>query len=95
MSALQWKIHNPASKKWVVVTKELPGARWLDVLPAVDCRVEVCISPATLSALEMRDAMDGCCDGLIGQLTESWDAERFASLKEVGGAVYSNDAVGF
>jgi hydroxypyruvate reductase 1 len=95
MGALPWKTHNPTGKKRVVVTKELPGARWLEVLTAAGCRVEVCTSPAALSIAEIRPALDGRCDGVIGQLTETWGAELFTALKAAGGAVYSNYAVGF
>jgi hydroxypyruvate reductase 1 len=95
MSALPWKTHNPAGKKRVVVTKELPGRRWLEVLTAADCSVEVCASPAALSIAEIRAAVDGRCDGVIGQLTETWGAELFTALKAAGGAAYSNYAVGF
>jgi hydroxypyruvate reductase 1 len=90
-----WKTHNPAGKKRVVVTKELPGVRWIEVLSAAGCCVEVCTSSATLSAAEIRAAMDSRCDGVIGQLTETWGAELFAALKAAGGTAYSNYAVGY
>ena len=28
----EWKVHNPDGTRRVVVTKELPGTRWLDIL---------------------------------------------------------------
>jgi len=43
----EWTVHNPEGKRRVVVTKELPGTRWLDILVAADCAVEVCESPHT------------------------------------------------
>ena len=95
MVALNWKTHNPAGKKRVVVTKELPGERWLEVLTAAGCRVEVCTSSTALSTAEIRAVMGGRCDGVIGQLTEAWGAELFAALKAAGGTAYSNYAVGF
>jgi len=95
MAALNWETHNPKGKKRVVVTKELPGGRWLEVLTAAGCRVEVCTSVAALSDVELRAAIDGRCAGVIGQLTETWGAELFAALKAAGGAAYSNYAVGF
>jgi len=35
------RIHNPSGVHRVVVTKDLPGTRWLDILTAANCRVEV------------------------------------------------------
>jgi len=35
------------------------------------------------------------CQGVIGQLTESWDDELIGALKNAGGRVYSNYAVGY
>ena len=34
-------VHNAGGSKRVVVTKDLPGERWLDILAAADCRIEV------------------------------------------------------
>ena len=34
------RVHNPAGKHRVVVTKDLPGTRWMDILTAANCRVE-------------------------------------------------------
>ena len=58
----------------MLVTKDLPGTRWLDILVAANLRVEVCahedviLSQSTIKAL----MNDGCrqCHGVIGQLTE-------------------------
>jgi hydroxypyruvate reductase 1 len=95
MAEAVWKIHNPAGALRVIVTKELPGARWLEVLAAAGCRVEVCTSEAVLSRADIRTAFGGRCDGAIGQLTEEWGEELFAALKAAGGRAYSNYAVGF
>ena len=95
MAEAVWKIHNPAGALRVIVTKELPGARWLEVLAAAGCRVEVCTSEAVLSRADIRAAFGGRCDGAIGQLTEEWGEELFAALKAAGGRAYSNYAVGF
>lgn len=79
----------------MVVTKNLPGQHWLDVLIAADCRVEI----ARGSAILAKDAIVGLigdrCDGVIGQLTEPWDATLFTALKNAGGTAYSNYAVGY
>lgn len=71
MPACPTQVHNPDCAKRVVVTKNLPGERWLDILTAAGCRVEVSQHPdiildnATVTAL-----IGDKCDGVIGQLTE-------------------------
>ena len=95
MTAKPWRTHNPAGSKRVIVTKELPGARWLDVLTQADCRVEICTSPDILSIEEVADALGDRCDGAIGQLTEHWSETLFSTLNAAGGSAYSNYAVGF
>lgn len=55
----------------MVVTKHLPGDRWLDVLTKSGCRVEVCTSPDTiLNNATIKKLIGTKCDGVIGQLTE-------------------------
>lgn len=95
MGSKTWKVHNPSGSKRVVVTKELPGKRWLDVLIEAGCKVEACGSNDILSAAEIKTAIGNRCDGAIGQVTESWDEEMFAALANAGAKVYSNYAVGF
>ena len=34
-------VYNPSGAHRVVVTKDLPGSRWVDILVAANCRVEV------------------------------------------------------
>lgn len=95
MSTKEWRIHNPAGKKRVVVTKELPGQRWLAVLSQAGCKVEICTSPDILSVAEIKAAIGDRCDGVIGQLTEDWSEVLFGALQVAGGAAYSNYAVGY
>lgn len=90
-----WQTHNPSGSNRVIVTKELPGKRWLDVLVQADSKVEICASTDTLSAEEIMAAFGERCEGVIGQLTESWGKDLFVALKAVGGKVYSNCAVGY
>jgi hydroxypyruvate reductase 1 len=92
---INWRTINPAGDKRVVVTKELPGSRWHEVLTAAGCRVEVCTDTAVLSVAEIRSVIGTRCDGAIGQLTETWGEELFATLQAAGGHAYSNYAVGF
>jgi hydroxypyruvate reductase 1 len=67
-------VHNEQGSKRVLVTKDLPGTRWLDILVAANLRVEVCAhEEVILSQNTIRQLMsDGCrqCHGVIGQLTE-------------------------
>ena len=95
MGSKPWRVVNPSGSKRVIVTKELPGERWLEILTAADCKVEICTSPDVLSVDEIKAAMGSQCDGAIGQLTEEWGKELFAALKNAGGTAYSNYAVGY
>lgn len=90
-----WTVSNPEGDRRVIVTKELPGDRWLDILTAAGCRVEVCTSEDVLTVDEIKEQMGGSCDGVIGQLTEDWNADLFAALAAAGGTAYSNFAVGY
>jgi hydroxypyruvate reductase 1 len=95
MGPKQWKTHNPAGSKRVIVTKELPGTLWLQRLTQADCKVEVCASTDVLSVDEIKTAIGAACDGVLGQLTEDWGDALFAALAAAGGTVYSNVAVGY
>ena len=90
-----WETHNPSGSKRVVCTKQLPGTRWLDVLAAADCSVEVGTSDLILSVDEIKAKIGDQCDAVIGQLTEDWSEELFGALKAAGGKVYANYAVGY
>ena len=91
----EWTVHNPDGSRRVIVTKQLPGNRWLDILVAADCRVEVCESDDVLNVDDIKGRIGDQCDGAIGQLTEDWNADLFAALKAAGGTAYSNYAVGY
>ena len=95
MGALQWRVVNPSGNRRVIVTKELPGERWLEMLTRADCKVEICTSPDVLSVDDIKAAMGNQCDAAIGQLTEAWGEELFAALKAAGATAYSNYAVGY
>lgn len=95
MSTKDWRTHNRTGSRRVVVTKELPGSRWLEILTGADCRVEICTSADVLSVEEISAAIGNSCDGVIGQLTEEWGDALFSALQEAGGRAYSNYAVGF
>lgn len=95
MSANKWRTHNSLGSRRVVSTKELPGDQWLQILASADCRVEIGTSTEILSVDEIKSVIGDHCDGVIGQLTEDWGEELFSTLKNAGGTVYSNYAVGF
>lgn len=95
MGAKQWRTVNPSGTRRVIVTKELPGERWLEMLTRADCQVEICTSPDVLTVDEIKAAIGDRCDAAIGQLTETWGDELFSALKAAGGTAYSNYAVGF
>lgn len=86
---------HPSGSRRVVVTKQLPGTHWLDVLTAADCRVEIAQGTGILTKNEILALIGDHCDGAIGQLTEPWDAALFSALKNAGGRAYSNYAVGY
>ena len=95
MTPKQWIIHNSEGDHRVIVTKDLPGNRWLDILTTAGCRVEVCTSEEVLTVGEITERIGDACDGVIGQLTEDWNADLFGALAQAGGTAYSNYAVGY
>jgi hydroxypyruvate reductase 1 len=95
MTSDQWRVHNPTGVKRVVVTKELPGQHWLDILAQADCRVDIGTSSDVLSVEEIISAIGDGCDGAIGQLTEPWGETLFGALAAAGARAYSNYAVGY
>lgn len=95
MGGNKWETYNSTGNKRVVVTKELPGNRWLDILTRADCQVDVCTATDILGLDEIKNAIGDRCDGAIGQLTEDWGITLFEALKLAGGKAYSNYAVGF
>ncbi len=95
MVARGWKVANPSGRRRVIVTKELPGDRWLEILVAADARVEYGTGTRILRMSEIKSAIGDRCDGAIGQLTENWGEALFAALAKAGGTAYSNYAVGY
>jgi glycerate dehydrogenase len=95
MSEPDWRVFNPAGSWRVVVTKELPGARWLELLTAAGCRVEVAQGRDVLKDGEVRRALGDRVDAVIGQLTERWSEPLLRALRAAGGVIYSQYAVGF
>jgi len=95
MAHKTWTVHNSEGHRRVIVTKELPGDRWLNILTSAGCRVEVCTSDEVLTGEEISGRIGDSCDGVIGQLTEDWNADLFAALGAAGGTAYSNFAVGY
>jgi glycerate dehydrogenase len=79
----------------VVVTKELPGERWLQLLTSAGCRIDICASSEPLPSDHIRATFDGGCAAAIGQLAETWDERTLTALKDAGAVMYSNYAVGY
>lgn len=77
-----------------MVTKELPGERWIRPLTDADCRVEVVSGEHILSADEIAAACRGQVDAVMGQLTEEWSEPALERLVACGAAAYSQFAVG-
>ncbi len=92
---MEWKTFNEDGRRKVIVTKELPGDRWLSALRDADCEVRICQSRDILTVETIRGAIGDRCDGAIGQLTEDWGDELFAALKAAGAKAFSNYAVGY
>jgi hydroxypyruvate reductase 1 len=90
-----WNVHNPSGKHRILVTKELPGNEWLNILLAAGYRIEVCTSKEILSKEKLIERVGINCKAVIGQLTEKWDAELFEVLRNAGGLTYCNYAVGY
>ena len=90
-----WKIVNPGGSRRVVVTKELPGERWLWFLTAADCRVEIAQGDDILAAPEIVAAFADHVDAALGQLTEAWSADTLGALAAAGALIYSQYAVGY
>ena len=65
-------MYGPDNKERVIVTKNLPGERWKELLVASGCRVEVCRSKDTiLSNATIKKLLGaGKTAGVLGQLTE-------------------------
>jgi glycerate dehydrogenase len=95
MSEWKWHVVNPGGSRRVLVTKGLPGERWLQLLQAADCRVEIALGDDVLPTDEIRTAMGEHVDAVIGQLPETWSASLLEALKQAGGSAYCNYAVGY
>ncbi len=90
-----WQTANPDGRSRILVTRRLPGKRWLDIMIGADCRVEIAAPDRALDEQAILEGIGGQCDGVIGQLTETWDEGLFSALAAAGGRVYSNYAVGY
>ena len=93
--SVKWDVINPGGKNRVIVTRQLPGTRWLKALALADARVEMCTEIGPLPGPEIIEVMAGDCQAVLGQYGESWNRELFEALKAAGGRAYSNFAVGY
>jgi hydroxypyruvate reductase 1 len=95
MNQHPWQVYNPGGRYRIIVTKPLPGRRWIDSLIKAHCRIEVCTGQSVLDTEAIATAIGSRCDGAIGQLTETWGDPLFDRLKAAGASAYSNFAVGY
>jgi glycerate dehydrogenase len=93
--SMNWKIYNPSGKNRILVTRSLPGDGWLKIFTDSGYRTEVYTSDEGLSCEEIAESIGNECTAVIGQLTEKWDSGLFGILRDAGGAVYCNFAVGY
>ena len=84
MTRRDWRVFNPGGSRRVVVTKELPGDRWLELLTAADCRVEIAQGDDILPTAEIVAAFGDHVDAAIGQLTEGWSAASLRASRAAG-----------
>lgn len=86
---------NPNGGRRILVTKDLPGAGWRELLIEADCRIEIARSEEALDEVALR-ALIGCrCDAVIGQLTEPWSSATLEALANAGGKTLSLYAAGY
>ncbi len=90
-----WEVFNPDGRHRVIVTKKLPGTRWLKILEEAGCRVDVCTDERPLGIDEIKAGIGVECHGAIGQLNEPWKTDLLKALVSAGGRVYGNYAVGY
>jgi hydroxypyruvate reductase 1 len=88
-------VYNTKGCRRVIVTRVLPGDRWLDILTAGGFRVDVHTDDGIPDKNLLQDSLGPHCDGVIGQLTENWDARMFSHLENAGCTVLSTYAVGY
>ena len=95
LTEISWRTVNPGGSRRVLVTKELPGTRWLRILTAADCRVEIAQGDDLLTVTQIVGAFGNRVDAALGQSTENWSAETLGALRSAGAFVYSQYAVGY
>lgn len=92
---MSWRVINSEGTHRIIVTKELPGTRWIEILVGSGCRIEISDSPTILSADEIKSAIGTFCFGAVAQLSEQWGSELIAAFASAGGEILSTYAVGY
>ncbi len=95
MTGAEWTVLNPGGRWRVIVTKELPGCRWRELLLEADCRMEISRDAEPLTEHDLIALIGSRCDAVIGQLTEPWTERVLGALAGAGGRILSAYAVGY
>ncbi|NOY05888.1 MAG: hypothetical protein GXO82_04550, partial [Chlorobi bacterium] len=75
------EVHNAQGRFRILVTKKLPGNRWIEILTGSGCRVDIGTSRETLTTGALKRCIGDSCHGVIGQLTEDWNEDLLETLK--------------
>jgi glycerate dehydrogenase len=90
------RVINKGEKYKILVTKELPGTKWLEIFTAANCEVTIFDSTQATSKDSLLSILgDNNFNGALGQLSENWDQEVLQLFHQKGGRIYSNYAVGY
>lgn len=79
----------------VLVTTDLPGSQWRDLLAAAGCHADVRTGTGIPDEDQLIALIGDRCDAAIGQLTEPWSERVLQALKAAGGRALATYAVGF
>lgn len=77
-----FQVHTPSDRKFrVVVTKELPGDRWLQMLLQAGCQVDICKHSDTILSQDIIKKLISAekTHAVLGQLTE---VQSYSSLQK-------------
>ncbi len=94
MNPSSWTTHQPDGRFRVIATKRLVGEKWLPVLLAAGCRVEVYGGEEPFGEEDLLSAIGNACHGALAQLNEPWTARVLERFAAAGGRVVASYAMG-